>query len=601
MNAPIASPLASDGLSVWVTLKTITTSRDTHVVERKKWYFRASQAGVIVGGPLPPQATQARASLAESQPALWDVTAETSSGGGGGATQRSARGELSPRSLVSTLFPPPPPLTHTHTHTHTQTQTQTPPTQTIRNPNPPPPPPPPLPPRVLRVTDSAFSPEHVRIFLSPPAAGATEVGGHAPRGDLILACSGARTYFQLGQGTRSSGPIPIERNAVIKLGACSLAVSDLCTGMETPAERSGWLSGGGSGSGSAAGARGRAAIETASRTRPPQDPEDACYICYETGAGDVGDDPLAPSPCACGKVVHRSCLQRWIMTRQSRVCSICRKPLPLDLTVEAPFAVLTVVRHVRGLHWRGQKEYVATFRRLGQAGVGGFRVLTLGAAASCDVCIGDHSVSAIHARLSFSSPVPDAAGGVTSAARGQFLLEDLQSSAGTYLRVPPNAHFRLPLPPKPAPDALTSAVPALYTFKIGRTLLTLRIQFVAGQGRPPVTSALLGVLANNAGGVARAIRARLGGAAAPTTSASAAVARPPTSIAEMNRFAIGPVPTAAPLPIVRRVIPVVPNSPLAIQQNVVVNNNAANAVVGAAGGNMGDMDVEGEEDEEMVG
>ena len=70
-----------------------------------------------------------------------------------------------------------------------------------------------------------------------------------------------------------------------------------------------------------------------------EDPE-ACYICFDV-ASETGRE-LMPSPCACKKPVHRSCLSKWIATKGSRLCSICKGKLPIDFTVDPPFVVLQV-------------------------------------------------------------------------------------------------------------------------------------------------------------------------------------------------------------------------------------------------------------------
>lgn len=102
----------------------------------------------------------------------------------------------------------------------------------------------------------------------------------------------------------------------MKMGACSLQVTDTCTVSRRPA-----------------------ADPAEAVPAPPEDSE-ACYICFDAGS-EVGCE-LVPSPCSCKKPVHRSCLSKWISTKGSRLCSICKGKLPIDFTVDAPFVVLQV-------------------------------------------------------------------------------------------------------------------------------------------------------------------------------------------------------------------------------------------------------------------
>ena len=266
---------------VWLLLKAQTTNRESRKVSNRSWRIRASTSGVTLGGAALVTGP-ASASATESAAVTW--------------ISRPA-----PLSIRA-------PLAATQPDGRTD--------------------------RIVTVDDVAILPEHLTIALRPSERGSTAA--------LSFNCPGGRAYFQVSAGSQ---PLPIERDTVIKFGACSLQVSDLCSGLETPEER-------------------RAAfLQTRAGGQPPSTTpiregtrDDSCYICFETGDGEGGVDPIIPSPCICAKAVHRSCLQRWIMTRQTRTCSICRGSLPLDMTVTSPFAVLTVVRHVRGLHWQGQKE-----------------------------------------------------------------------------------------------------------------------------------------------------------------------------------------------------------------------------------------------------
>ena len=78
-------------------------------------------------------------------------------------------------------------------------------------------------------------------------------------------------------------------------------------------------------------------------TEDSSDPS-VCYICFDD-TSTTGNE-LVPSPCSCKKYVHRQCLSKWISTKGSRLCSICKSKLPIDFTVEAPFIVLQVLHCV---------------------------------------------------------------------------------------------------------------------------------------------------------------------------------------------------------------------------------------------------------------
>ncbi len=165
----------------------------------------------------------------------------------------------------------------------------------------------------------------------------------------------------------------------------------------------------------------------------------ACYICFDDSS-DAGNE-LTESPCLCKKQVHRHCLSKWISTKGSRLCSICKFKLPIDCTVEAPFVVLQVVRHMRGLQWNGEREYVISFHDRAN------NYVTLGFGADNDLCLPDPSLSRTHSRIEYKE--------------GHFYVEDLTSSAGTFLKL--TMPHRLP-------------VGATSRFKMGRTMLTLKVE-----------------------------------------------------------------------------------------------------------------------------
>jgi hypothetical protein len=216
------------------------------------------------------------------------------------------------------------------------------------------------------------------------------------------------------------------------------------------------------------------------------DREGVCYICFDGGEGAAAvsavapatgvdseslGDPLVPSQCACRKLVHRSCLSRWIATKGSRLCSICKSKLPVDFTVDPPYVVLQVVRHMRGLHWNGEREYVVSFA----PGTGHPDVVTVGSWHDCDLVLPDPSLSRNHARLHFHRGASGGGGGAASAPPSgasssssptYFAVEDLGSSAGTYLKLSADRPHRIAttaLPPygaagSAAGDASSSSV-----------------------------------------------------------------------------------------------------------------------------------------------
>mmetsp|Transcript_13874 Transcript_13874/g.48323 ORF Transcript_13874/g.48323 Transcript_13874/m.48323 type:complete len:491 (-) Transcript_13874:4878-6350(-) len=167
-----------------------------------------------------------------------------------------------------------------------------------------------------------------------------------------------------------------------------------------------------------------------------QDPG-MCYICFDD-SNEAGNE-LVNSPCSCAKLVHRTCLSKWIATKGSRLCSICKSKLPIDFTVDAPYLVLQVVRHMRGLHWSGEREYIISFNQRRN------NVVTVGSGQDCDLNLPDPSLSRCHSRIVFRDDA--------------FYVEDLMSSAGTFLRVA---------------EPHRIALDATCQFKLGRTNLTVK-------------------------------------------------------------------------------------------------------------------------------
>jgi hypothetical protein len=357
----------------------------------------------------------------------------------------------------------------------------------------------------LRVTDDpALAPVHFALVAAAP-------GSSAP---WALMRPVARTYALIGQGTFSMGAQTLHAGAVLKLGACSLSVTDaaLVPRFELVEE----------GTPAAAAAAAAAATTTAPLPAPSDAPlappaserrvpfvrareaGAVCYVCYE---GDSAE-PLLHSPCACRTPVHRRCLSRWISTRGSRLCSICRGRLPIDFAVEPPFLVLSVVRHMRGLTWTGDREYILSF-----GGRAGDVAATLGCSPACDLPLPDPSLSRMHARIALRT------GGAAATAPGgprRFVLEDMGSSAGSFLGLPADG-----FPLRPARGGVHSVAMksrhacATWSFKAGRSIVFVRVIY---RGLAPAAAAAL--LAAEA--AAGAPGAPLG--SPPTTLALAATA-----------------------------------------------------------------------------
>lgn len=164
-----------------------------------------------------------------------------------------------------------------------------------------------------------------------------------------------------------------------------------------------------------------------------------CYICFETSS--TPECPLLPSPCACNTPVHQNCLSQWISSKGCRTCSICKTKLPVDFTVEPPFLVMQVVRHMRGLHWTGEREYIISFSGRSNS------TIKVGNNSDCDLRLPDPSLNRVHCTLTHE--------------QGNFLLQDSASQAGTYVRLPTDYH--------------TLPIDQECSFKVGRTLLTLKV------------------------------------------------------------------------------------------------------------------------------
>ena len=280
-----------------------------------------------------------------------------------------------------------------------------------------------------------------------------------------------RTYHLIGQGgsgnalgiggngaTASSlGPRPLSKGQVVKMGACSMQVTDLCVQARSSfsnipsSSLSSLLSNpdSSSSSSSPSAAQTSSLLQTrnSSSQRPTPHPGAAtdlsCYICFDET--DSLANRLEPSPCACSKLVHKLCLARWIETRGSRTCSICKSKLPVECTVEPPYLVMQVVRHMRGLRWDGDHEFIISF----SSGTRTAQAVTIGKGSDCDVILPDPSLSRVHARVAF--------------ANGVFTVEDMASQAGTYIRLQVDEMFPLPLD-------------RVCVFKMGHTIVNVKLR-----------------------------------------------------------------------------------------------------------------------------
>lgn len=110
--------------------------------------------------------------------------------------------------------------------------------------------------------------------------------------------------------------------------------------------------------------------------------------------------------------------------------------------MDPPFLVLQVVRHMRGLHWHGEREYIISFKQRPTHAV------TVGSGGDCDLVLPDPSLSRMHSRLTYRD--------------NQFVVEDLHSLAGTFLKLA-------------KPFTLTADGTG-FVFKMGRTVLTVRVK-----------------------------------------------------------------------------------------------------------------------------
>ena len=282
----------------------------------------------------------------------------------------------------------------------------------------------------IKTQDSSLLPNHVTL------------GKNLTGSALSLFSTGGRAYYSLRP---ANGPFPLGTSSTVKMGACSLA-------LEFFNPHSAASSGGGPGAA-------RLVAEGARVTPIPQGAlHENCYFCLE--GGEDANDPLINSFCRCAKPVHSTCLHRWITSRQTRECTICKDALPLAWLkhiVKPPFVVLRVVRHIRGLRWGGQREYIISFHSKASATMGCHRHYN-----AADMGLPDYSMARTHARLSHRG--------------GKLYLEDLDTVSGTFVMLPQRTPFLLPLPASPDEELV-------YCFRVERTEVTLKLR--QGGAHPP--------------------------------------------------------------------------------------------------------------------
>jgi len=187
-----------------------------------------------------------------------------------------------------------------------------------------------------------------------------------------------------------------------------------------------------------------------------------CYICWGDADADLVEDqeeddtlpsrvaeplgrenPLIRNPCGrcvgSSQYVHLNCLLQWITSSGSGNCSICGTALPSHFSSPPPSLELKVIRHRRNAPWSGVRRFRISFAERGFA--------VIGRDSSADVRLGDRSVGAQHAKISFDRDTR------------QFFVSDMNSLGGTFLQL------KDPLSLEPEESVYA---------KIGRTLITLR-------------------------------------------------------------------------------------------------------------------------------
>ncbi|KAA0158200.1 hypothetical protein FNF27_02248 [Cafeteria roenbergensis] len=226
----------------------------------------------------------------------------------------------------------------------------------------------------------------------------------------------------------------------------------------------------------------------------------SCFICM---CGSSAEMPLMPSPCSCRARVHRACLRRWVESKGSRSCSICKTKLPFSATVDAPYLVFQVIRHMRGLQWNGEREYILSFFE--RAATAGRARVVVGSHGSCGIRLPDPSMSKQHAEVSYDSEART------------FFLSDLKSRAGTFIKVV---------------EPVVAPVGQLARFKFARTTMSIEVGTLADIKAMAAARRIAeasGDLAQHASGRAAAHRAQ-GASPAPRSSGPAPAPVPTTTI-----------------------------------------------------------------------
>jgi hypothetical protein len=150
------------------------------------------------------------------------------------------------------------------------------------------------------------------------------------------------------------------------------------------------------------------------------DRPDCCYICL---GEDESEHSLIPSPCPCKAKIHKDCIKQWVKTKGTRACPICKSRLPVDVATDPPFILFQVIRHMRGLSWSTDREFVVSFAKQVAEEPLASHAVTLGSQLISDIRLPDPSMSKRHAEL------------VYDATTRAFRLRDIGSRAGTYIKM----------------------------------------------------------------------------------------------------------------------------------------------------------------------
>lgn len=274
-------------------------------------------------------------------------------------------------------------------------------------------------------------------------------------------------------------------------------------------------------------------------------------------------------------------------TTGSRTCSICKARLPVDITAEPPFLVLQVVRHMRGLHWVSDREYVVHV----DAAAGKWTSTIGSSPADVDVAIPDPSLSHTHARITYVPPVdaparqPTAqagagtaatprasasASGSAAGASGRFVVEDCQSSSGTFVRLDE---------PLVIPRAAEAAPGGGRAFKMGRTVVSMKVTRKRGAAAGGADVAGSNVGLSRTASLRAAMQTLKGiatGSSSSRRTASAGAAVP--AVAAMAAAAAHSAPPINHAPVPTLVVPI----PAQQQQQQLANARLAGVPAGSA-------------------